>query len=76
MVEMRWVKTQDGDRVLQYRNNLFGVDANGALCPSGEWSAWTTVPTLWLDDIIERSGSGVKFESVAESEAPNAEAQD
>lgn len=45
MIELRWI-VSGPNRALEYRWRVLAVDASGGLCPTDEWGAWTTVPTV------------------------------
>lgn len=47
MIELRWVLAEEClPNRLQQRTKTPVVDASGAFCGWGEWSAWTDVPLV------------------------------
>ena len=46
MIEIRWVKDDQGYMQLQHRTRNVSVDAAGAFCQFTEWSEWQAVPIV------------------------------
>ena len=46
MVEIRWVKDNQGFMQLQQRTRGICRDASGAFCELTEWSEWQAVPIV------------------------------
>ena len=60
MVELRWVLTQTAEMAgqkLQYRFITPNVDASGAMCAPGVWSAWSDVPTVIESDLSDNANN-------------------
>lgn len=50
MIELRWLVDGQGRLHLQQRTCQVCVDASGAFCDFGEWSAWEPVPIVHNPD--------------------------